>query len=53
MPRTLTVTLLRDHATLIVLGGEETTLAGLRRRRVIIDSPRMLARAEREAAGRT
>jgi hypothetical protein len=33
-----------------VLGGEETMLAGLRRRRVIIDSPRMLAREEREPA---
>jgi NAD+ kinase len=50
-PRTLEVGLRRDHATLVVLGGEEPMLAGLRRRRVIIDSPRMLARDAREAAG--
>jgi NAD+ kinase len=50
-PRTLEVGLRRDHATLVVLGGEEPMLAGLRRRRVIIDSPRMLAREDREAAG--
>ncbi len=48
-PRTLAVGLRRDHATLVVLGGEEPMLAGLRRRRVIIDSPRMLARGDREA----
>jgi hypothetical protein len=41
---------LRDsHATLVALGGEESLLAGLRRRRVIMDSPRMLAREDREA----
>jgi NAD+ kinase len=51
VPRTLEVALRRDHATLVVLGGEEPMLAGLRRRRVIIDSPRMLARDAREAAG--
>jgi NAD+ kinase len=49
-PRTLDVGLKRDHATLVMLGGEESMLAGLRRRRVIIDSPRMLARADRESA---
>lgn len=49
-PRSLTVTLRRDHATLVALGGEESMLAGLRRRRVIIDSPRILARSERDAA---
>ena len=48
-PRTLELRLLRDHATLVSLGGEESMLAGLRRRRVLTDSPRMLARAEREA----
>jgi NAD+ kinase len=51
VPRTLEVALRRDHATLVVLGGEEPMLAGLRRRQVIIDSPRMLARDAREAAG--
>lgn len=51
VPGTLAVELRREHATLVALGGEESHLAGLRRRRVIIDSPRMLARASREAAG--
>ena len=50
-PRLLSVTLREDHATLVMLGGEEPLLAGLRRRRVIIDSPRMLARDDRAAAG--
>jgi NAD+ kinase len=49
-PRTLTVALRRDHAILVALGGEEAMLAGLRRRRVLMDSPRVLARDEREAA---
>jgi NAD+ kinase len=48
-PRRLTVTLRPDHATLVGLGREEHRLASLRRRRVLIDSPRMLARADREA----
>ena len=39
-----------DHATLVALGGEEPLLGGLRRRRVLMDSPRMLARDDREAA---
>jgi NAD+ kinase len=51
-PRTLAVTLRERHATLVVLGGEEPMLAGLRRRQVIIDSPRMLARDAREALTR-
>jgi NAD+ kinase len=49
-PCSLAVTLRQDHVTLVTLGGEEHPLAGLRRRRVLMDSPRMLARAEREAA---
>ena len=49
-PRTLEIRLRRDHATLVALGGEESLLAGLRRRRLIMDSPRMLAREEQEAA---
>lgn len=40
-----------DHATLIMLGDQEPPLAGLRRRRIILDSPRVLARDDREAAG--
>jgi len=50
--RTLAVTLRERHATLVALGGEEPLLAGLRRRQVIIDSPRMLARDTREALSR-
>jgi NAD+ kinase len=49
-PRMLEVTLREDHATLVALGGEEPLLAGLRRRRVLIDSPRILARTDRHAA---
>ena len=41
----------RDHATLVTFGGEEPMLAGLRRRRVIIDSARILARNDRESHG--
>lgn len=48
--RTVSVRLIEDHATLVMLGGEETMLAGLRRRRVLIDSPRILARDDRAAA---
>jgi NAD+ kinase len=51
-PRTLTVALRPDHATLVVLGGEEPMLAGLRRRRILMDSPRVLARDDRQAAVR-
>jgi NAD+ kinase len=49
-PRTLDVVLRPDHATLVALDGGESAIAGLRRRRVIMDSPRMLARDDREAA---
>jgi NAD+ kinase len=48
-PRTLEVSLRDEYATLVTLGGEETMLEALRRRRVIIDSPRMLARDDRAA----
>ncbi len=48
--RHLTVTLRRDHAVLVALGDQEPMLAGLRRRRVIMDSPRLLARDDRGAA---
>jgi NAD+ kinase len=50
-PRTLEVGLRAHYATLVELGGEESMLAGLRRRRVIMDSPRMQAREDRKAAG--
>jgi NAD+ kinase len=49
-PRTLTVALRPDHATLVALGGEEPMLTGLRRRRILMDSPRVLARDDRQAA---
>jgi NAD+ kinase len=39
-----------ECATLVSLGGEESLIAGLRRRRILIDSPRLLARDDREAA---
>jgi NAD+ kinase len=38
-----------DAATLVRLGGEEPFLAGLRRRQILIDSPRILARDRRAA----
>jgi NAD+ kinase len=39
-----------EFATLVSLGEQETLMAGLRRRRILLDSPRILARDEREAA---
>jgi NAD+ kinase len=44
LPRTFTVTLRTHHGTLVALGGEEPMLTGLRRRGVLADSPRILAR---------
>jgi NAD+ kinase len=38
-----------DYATLVALDDHESLIAGLRRRRILIDSPRMLARDERES----
>jgi len=38
----------QDVATVVELSGGEPALAGLRRRRIVIDSPRILARDERE-----
>ena len=39
-----------EYATLVTLGDQEPPLAGLRRRRIILDSPRVLARDDRAAA---
>ena len=39
-----------DFATLVSLGEQETLIAGLRRRRIILDSPRVLAREDRAKA---
>jgi NAD+ kinase len=50
-----TVRLRRDYATMITLGDQEPMLTGLRRRGLVVDSPRMLARdsrAVRRARGR-
>ncbi len=43
------VTLRPAHADLVSLGDEEPQLHGLRRRGILLDSPRMVARAAREA----
>ena len=43
-----------EFATLVSLGEEESVIAGLRRRRILMDSPRLLARDDREGqAGRS
>jgi NAD+ kinase len=46
-PQELTVSRVEHYATLVALGDDEPLLAGLRRRRIIIDSPRVLARDDR------
>jgi NAD+ kinase len=46
---TLQVSWRDGHATLVEFGDAEELLTGLRRRRIIIDSPRVLARDDREA----
>jgi NAD+ kinase len=48
-PVTFTLRLEDDFATLVSLGEDESMIAGLRRRRILIDSPRMVVRDEREA----
>jgi len=50
-PSTLTATRVEDYAMLVDFGGVEPLLAGLRRRRILMDSPRVLARDDREALG--
>jgi NAD+ kinase len=49
-PHTLEVRWRPDHATLIEFSDAEPLLAGLRRRRILMDSPRVLARDDRDAA---
>ena len=49
-PVTFTLRLEPGYATLVSLGEDETTIAGLRRRRILIDSPRMVVRDQREAS---
>ena len=46
---TFTLRLDPEFATLVTLGEEESTIAGLRRRRILMDSPRVLARDDRDA----
>ena len=46
-PRRLEVAWRDSHATLVHFGGEEAFIAGLRRRRIVLDSPRVLARDDR------
>jgi NAD+ kinase len=48
-PVTFTLRLEDGYATLVSLGEDETMISGLRRRRILIDSPRMVVRDEREA----
>jgi NAD+ kinase len=50
-PTELSATRVEDYATLVGLGDSEPLLAGLRRRRILIDSPRVLARDDRAALG--
>jgi NAD+ kinase len=47
-PQTFTLTYEREFATLVELGDHEPVLAGLRRRGIIVDSPRMTAREARK-----
>ena len=42
-PLEATIGLWPDYATMITLAGQETMLAGLRRRGLVVDSPRILA----------
>jgi len=49
-PSELCTTRVEAYATLVGLGDAEPLLAGLRRRKILIDSPRVLARDERAAA---
>ena len=49
-PRLLSISRMEGYATLVALGDDEPMLAGLRRRRIIIDSPRVLARDDRARA---
>jgi NAD+ kinase len=46
----VTVTLRRDYATLVSLADQEPRLAGLRRRGLVIDGPRILVRDKRHAS---
>lgn len=49
LPPTLSLRWRADYATLAAFPGAETLLAGLRRRRILMDSPRVVARGDRAA----
>jgi NAD+ kinase len=50
-PKVLHTSWRASYATLVRFDGAETLLAGLRRRRILMDSPRVLARDERGGDG--
>jgi NAD+ kinase len=50
-PARLSTSWFADYATLVRFDGAESAFAGLRRRRILMDSPRVLARDERAAGG--
>jgi NAD+ kinase len=50
-PAVLTTSWCGDFATLVRFDGAESAFAGLRRRRILMDSPRVLARDERAGSG--
>jgi len=50
-PRGLTLSLRQGVATMVSFEDQETLLAGLRRRRIILDSPRVSAEADRVESG--
>ena len=52
-PVTFELRLEPGFATLVSLGEEEPMIAGLRRRRILMDSPRVLARDDREGTSAT
>lgn len=52
-PVRLTTSWCPDYATLVRFDGAESSLAGLRRRRILMDSPRVLARDDRAGAAAT
>ncbi len=49
-PVTFTLRLEPDFATLVSLGEDESMISGLRRRGILIDSPRVVVRDQREAS---
>ena len=49
-PVTFSLRFENEFATLVSFGEEEPLLAGLRRRKILLDSPRVLAREQRKAA---